>query len=325
LQYMLIDDGWYQNSGGGGEVRDNTDITKSIPEIDLPGLVKYAAERKVGVFVWVNWKPLNARMDEALAFYERAGIKGIKVDFMDRDDQEMVEFYHRLMQKTAEHRLLLDLHGAYRPTGLVRTYPHFLTQEGVMGAEYNKWTRRVTATHNVTLPFTRMLLGPMDYTPGGFRNKTPETFNIHDLGPEVMTTRGQALAMYVVYESPFACVSDSPESYTNQDGVDFLKQVPTTWDETRVLAGDIGQYIVIARRHGTDWYVGAMTNEQAREIKVPLDFLGGEAFSATVWADGETPTTLKKQTADAAGPLTVNLASGGGAVVYLQAKKSKKR
>jgi alpha-glucosidase len=328
LQYMLIDDGWYQSSGGGGEVRANTDITKAIPEIDLPGLVTYAGDRKVGLFVWVHWKPMNERMEEALAFYERTGIKGIKVDFMDRDDQEMVEFYHRLMRKTAEHRLLLDLHGAYRPTGLVRTYPHFITQEGVMGAEYNKWSRRVTATHNVTLPFTRMLLGPLDYTPGGFRNKTPETFNIQFLGPEVMTTRGQALAMFVVYDSPFACVSDSPESYTNQDGVDFLKQVPTTWDETRVLAGDIGQYIVIARRHGNDWYIGAMTNEEAREIKVPLDFLGGEAFTATIWSDGATPTTLRKQTRDIATgkePIAVSLASGGGAVAYLQSKKAKKR
>ena len=198
-----------------------------------------------------------------------------------------------------------------------------------MGAEYNKWSRRVTATHNVTLPFTRMLLGPLDYTPGGFRNMTPETFSIRFLGPDVMTTRGQALAMFVVYESPFACVSDSPESYTNQDGVDFLKQVPTSWDETKVLAGDIGQYIVIARRRDRDWYVGAMTNEQAREIKVPLDFVGGDSFAATVWSNGTTPTALKKQTRDIEGsggePITLSLAAGGGAVVYLQAKKAKKR
>jgi alpha-glucosidase len=172
-----------------------------------------------------------------------------------------------------------------------------------------------------------MLLGPLDYTPGGFRSQTPETFTIQFQGPNVMTTRGQALAMFVVYESPFACVSDSPESYTNQDGADFLKQVPTTWDETKVLAGDIGQYIVIARRSGRDWYVGAMTNEQAREVKVPLDFLGSDSFAGTVWSDGATPTALKKQTRDIAGgsePLTVALAPSGGAVLYLQAKKAKK-
>jgi alpha-glucosidase len=328
LQYMLIDDGWYVNSGGAGDVRANTDITRAIPEIDLPGLVKYAADRKIGLFVWVHWKPIDDRMDEALAFYERTGIKGIKVDFMDRDDQEMVEFYHRLMQKTAEHHLLLDLHGAYRPTGLVRTYPHYLTQEGVMGAEYNKWSRRVTATHNVTLPYTRMLLGPLDYTPGGFRNLTPETFQIKFYGPNVMTTRGQALAMFVVYESPFACVSDSPESYEGQDGAEFLKLVPTTWDETRFIAGDVGEYIVIARRHENDWYVGAMTNERARQVDVPLDFLGDGTYAATVWTDGASPTTLKKETRSldrksTAVPLA--LAAGGGAVIHFQARSTKKR
>jgi alpha-glucosidase len=321
LQYMLIDDGWYLNSGGAGTVRPGTDITRPIPEIDLPGLVKYAGDRKVGLFVWVHWKPLNERMDEALAFYERTGLKGIKVDFMDRDDQEMVEFYHRLIAKTAEHKLMLDLHGAYRPTGLVRTYPNFITQEGVMGAEYNKWSRRVTATHNVTLAFTRMLLGPLDYTPGGFRNVTPQNFQIQFNGPNVMTTRGQGLAMYVVYESPFACVSDSPDSYANQDGVDFLKLVPTTWDETRVLAGDIGQYIVIARRHDKDWYVGAMTNEQGRDIEVPLDFLGDGAFAATIWSDGATPSALKKESRAvdrAGGAVRITLAPSGGAAVLIQ-------
>jgi alpha-glucosidase len=210
----------------------------------------------------------------------------------------------------------------------VRTYPHFLTQEGVMGAEYNKWSRRVTASHNVTLPFTRMLLGPLDYTPGGFKNKTPETFSIHFNGPEVMTTRGQALAMFVVYESPFACVSDHPDAYASQDGVDFLKLVPTTWDETRVLSGDIGQYIVIARRHDRDWYVGAMTNEQARNVPVPLDFLADGSFTATLWSDGATPTALKKETRAAdrnSAPLTLSLSSGGGAVVHFKAGAAKKR
>jgi alpha-glucosidase len=328
LQYMLIDDGWYLGSGGAGDVREGADITKTIAEIDLPGLVKYAAARKIGIFLWVHWKPISKRMDEALAFYERASVKGIKVDFMDRDDQEMVEFYHRLLQKTGEHKLLLDLHGAYRPTGLVRTYPHYITQEGVMGAEYNKWSRRVTATHNVTLPYTRMLLGPMDYTPGGFRNRTPETFEIRNSGPTVMTTRGQALAMFVVYESPFACVSDSPESYDGQAGAEFLKIVPTTWDETRFIAGNIGEYIVLARRHGNDWYVGAMTNESSRTLEVPLDFLGEGAYTATIWTDGAGPTALKKETRalDPKGTaLPLSLAPGGGAVVYFQGRSGKKR
>lgn len=324
LSYMLIDDGWYIGSGGAGTAGANSDITRSIPQIDLPGLVKYAADRKVGLFLWLHWKLADARMDEAFALYRQLGIRGVKIDFMDRDDQEMVDFYHRVLQKTAEHRLLLDLHGAYRPTGLIRTYPHYLTQEGVMGAEYNKWSRRVTATHNVTLPFTRMLLGPMDYTPGGFRNVTPEQFSIRFHGPQVMTTRAQGLAMYVVYDSPFACVSDSPDMYDNSPGSDFLSLVPATWDETRVLSGDIGKHIVIARRYGREWFIGAMTNESARTVSIPLTLLGKGRFTATIWSDGATPTELNVNTRavtkqDAA--LEVPLAASGGAVVRISPRK----
>ncbi len=270
--------------------------------------------------VWLNWKALDAQMDEALALYEKLGLKGIKVDFMDRDDQEMVDYYHRLLKKAADHHLMVDLHGAYHPTGLIRTYPHFLTQEGVLGAEYNKWSKRVTATHNVTLPFTRMLLGPMDYTPGGMRSVAPAEFQVRYLQPFVQTTRGQGLAMYVVFDSPFACVSDSPEAYDGQDGVDFLRAVPTSWDETRFLAGDIGQYVVVARRKGKDWYVGAMTNEQGRSVQVPLSFLGGGNFDARVWGDAAAPTslTVSDRKVSAGDTLTLALAPSGGGAVRLQ-------
>jgi alpha-glucosidase len=238
---------------------------------------------------------------------------------MDSDDQPMVEFYHRLLRTAVEHHLLVDLHGAYKPTGLVRTYPNYLTQEGVMGAEYNKWSARVTATHNVTLPFTRMLLGPMDYTPGGFRNATPQDFKIQFVGPEVMTTRAQQLAMYVVYESPFACVSDSPGAYRGQAGADFLKAVPSSWDETRFLGGDIGEYVVVARRRGREWYVGAMTNERARDIAVPLSFLGGGDYRLTLYSDGARPADVVTTSEEIRGgrlkgaaSLRLKLAPGGG-------------
>jgi alpha-glucosidase len=237
----------------------------------------------------------------------------------------MVAFYHRILKTAAAHHLMVDLHGAYKPTGLVRTYPNYVTQEGVMGAEYNKWSARVTATHNLTLPFTRMLLGPMDYTPGGFRNATRQEFKIQNTGPEVMTTRAQQLAMYIVYDSPFACVSDSPDAYRGQAGAEFLKVVPTSWDETRVLAGEIGQYIVIARRHGREWYVGAMTNEQERVINVPLDFLDATAYQLSGFADGanaadvrrlvEVVTARKLLTTgrrNGADHFSVHLAPGGG-------------
>jgi alpha-glucosidase len=275
LEYMLIDDGWYVGSGQAPTVLPGTDVTRQIPAIDLPGLVAYGAQKGVGIMVWVHWKALDDQMDEALATYEKWGVKGIKVDFMDRDDQQIVDYYHRLLTKAGQHRLMVDLHGAYRPTGLTRTYPHYVTQEGVLGAEYNKWSARITATHNVTLPFTRMLLGPMDYTPGGFRNVTPQVFKNQFVLPTVQTTRGQALAMYVVYDSPLSMVSDSPVTYAaSPAGLDFISAAPTSWDETRVLSGQIGQSIVMARRKGREWWVGAMTNEDGRAVKVPLGFLG---------------------------------------------------
>ena len=320
LEYMLIDDGWYLNSGGAGTVKPGADITKTIPEIDMPGLVAYAAQRKVGLWVWAHWKSMDAQMDDALALYEKWGLKGIKVDFMDRDDQPMVDYYHRLLTKAGEHRLMVDLHGAEHPTGLIRTYPHYLTQEGVLGAEYNKWSRRITATHNVTLAYTRLLLGPMDYTPGGFRNVTPAAFNPRNELPYVQTTRGQALAMYVVYDSPFSGVSDSPDTYRDSPaGLDFVSTVPTTWDETRFVTGEISQSVVVARRKGSEWWLGAMTNEAGRTVQVPLDFLGKGSFAADIRQDGATPTDLSasKRTVKRGDVLTLKLAPSGGAAVRL--------
>jgi alpha-glucosidase len=262
-------------------------------------------------------------MDAALDQYQKWGIAGIKVDFMDRSDQQMVDYYHRLMQAAAQHKLLVDMHGAYPPAGLNRTWPNYLTQEGVMGAEYNKWSRRVTATHNVSLAFTRMLLGPLDYTPGGFRNATPATFQVVNSPPQVQTTRGQALGMYVVYESPFQMVADSPDIYQDAAGFEFIKAVPSTWDETRFIAGDIDDYVVIARRKGNRWYLGALGNEQAHEIAVPLDFLGEGKFKATVWQDGATPTSLDRseRNVNASDVLSLKLApSGGGAAMITGVK-----
>jgi alpha-glucosidase len=203
--------------------------------------------------------------------------------------------------------------------GLNRTYPHYLTQEGIMGAEYNKWSRRVTAGYNVSLAFTRMLLGPLDYTPGGFRNATPETFEVVNSPPQVMTTRGHGLGMFVVYESPFQMVADSPDAYENAAGYDFVKRVPATWDETRFVGGDIDSHVVVARRKGRDWYVGVMGNEKPREVSVPLSFLGEGNYKSKIWADGGTPTTLdvSERTVRAVDTLTLKLAPSGGAAVLM--------
>jgi len=325
LDYILIDEGWYKGSAEGPAPAD---VTVPVPAMDIPGIVKYGADRHVGVWVWLQWKQLERQLDAALPLYEAWGIKGIKVDFMDRNDQEMVEFYHRLLAKAAQHHLMVDLHGAYPPDGLLRTYPNFVTQEGVLGAEYNKFGMRITATHNVTLPFTRMLLGPMDYTPGGFHALPPAAFATQHrlIRPYVQTTRGQAIAMYVVYDSPLVMLSDSPDSYigadgTLSDGADFLKDVPTSWDETRVLEGEIGRFIVIARRKGDRWYVGAMTNEEGRKLSVPLSFLSpGRRWQARIWQDGADMNHLRTSTAGVAsgGQVELTLAPSGGATMVLE-------
>lgn len=320
LQYLLIDDGWYYGSTGNGQYHVGADILRAVPAVDLPQLVEYARRREVGLWLWVHWRALDTHMDQALALYQRLGIKGIKVDFMDRDDQQMVDFYHRLLAKAADHKLLVDLHGAYHPTGLVRTYPNYLTQEGVLGAEYNKWSTRITSRHNLTLPFTRMLLGPMDYTPGGFRNVAPAQFQWRNDAPLVKSTRAQQLAMYVVYDSPFAVVADSPDQYVDVPAAQFLRDVPASWDETRVLSGTIGEQIAIARRSGRDWFIGAMSNEQPRTLALPLEFLGGGHWQATLYTDGGSPSAVQIDTRriDAATrTLNVALAADGGAAIRL--------
>jgi alpha-glucosidase len=330
LEYTLIDEGWYKGSSEGPRPAD---VTVPIPAVNIPEIVGYAGERKVGVWVWLQWKQLERQLDDALALYASWGIKGIKVDFMDRNDQEMVAFYHRVLAKAAQHHLMVDLHGAYPPDGLNRTWPNYVTQEGVLGAEYNKFGARITASHNVTLPFTRGLLGPMDYTPGGFHALPPAEFaqQVRLLRPYVQTTRGHGLAMYVVYDSPLVMLSDSPDSYIGRDGnlsegADFLRQVPATWDETRFLGGEIGQYVAVARRKGETWYVGAMANETGRTISLPLSFLSADqkGWTARIWQDGATMNNVRTSAASVrtGGRLSLKLAPSGGAVAILTPSRS---
>ena len=333
LEYILIDAGWYEGSSFQSLIE--ADVTKQVADINIEEIVDYAASKGVGVWLWVQWQQLDRQMLEALRQYQRWNIKGIKVDFMDRFDQEIVDYYHKLLALSAEHKLMVNLHGAFAPTGLARTYPNFLTQEGVLGAEYNKWSSRVTATHNVTLPFTRMLLGPMDYTPGGFRHIAPEAFSSHlrNTLPFVQTTRGQALAMYVVFESPLQMLSDSPMTYSLdsdgpwpkpksewQPGLEFIASVPVAWDETRALQGQIGEFIAVARRKGDVWYLGAMTNEQARTLEIPLNFLTDGDYSITTWQDGDTLSSVNKETVKGtpATQLTLRLKPSGGAAAIIK-------
>ncbi|MFP5391885.1 MAG: glycoside hydrolase family 97 protein [Gammaproteobacteria bacterium] len=328
LDDILIDEGW--SVGSDIEPNPKADVTRAKPAMNMPELLGYAKSKKVGVWLWVQWHQLDQQMDAAFQQYQDWGLRGVKVDFMNRNDQEMVEWYHKVLEKAAAHKLLVDLHGAYPPNGLNRTWPNYITQEGVLGAENNKWSARITATHNVTLPFTRMILGPMDYTPGGFHHATPRTFSARNHEPLVMTTRGQAIAMYVVYDSPFQMVSDSPAAYKNPDGswadgAQFVQEVPTSWDETRIVAGDIGQYVVSARRKGDTWYIGAMTNEEVRTLQVPLDFLAKGSYQASVLEDGRDASHLagSKRTVAAGQRLTLKLAPSGGAVAVLKPAAAK--
>jgi alpha-glucosidase len=206
------------------------------------------------------------------------------------------------------------------PAGLQRSYPNYITQEGVLGAEWNKMDKRVTPPHNLMLPYTRMLAGPMDYTPGGFRNTTPAAFEVRAEMPLTQTTRGQALAMYVVYDSPLQMVSDAPETYRGAEGFEFVRRVPTTWDETRFLSGEPGHDIVLARRSGTAWYVGAMTADEARTERVPLKFLPAGRYRASVWEDGDAPDRVRRseRIVTARDALTLRLSAAGGAAVMLE-------
>jgi alpha-glucosidase len=324
LQYIMIDEGW--SVGSMTEPNPAADVTRAKPEMDMPEIVRYARSKNVGVWIWLQWKQLDRQLDAALATYEGWGVKGIKVDFINRNDQEIMPFYQRLLGKAADHKLMVDLHGAFPPAGLTRTWPNYVTQEGVLGAENNKWSRRITAKHNIALAFTRGLLGPMDYTPGGFRHVTPQDFPSRQrfIDPVVMTTRGAALAMYVIFESPLQMVSDSPAAYRKpdgswEDGVDFIHGVPTSWDETRFVSGDIDDHVVLARRKGDTWYVGGMT-DGAKRVTIPLDFLGQGRYEARTWEDGATISTLRRQTREVGkgDKLPLAMAANGGGVVILQ-------
>jgi alpha-glucosidase len=319
LEYMLVDAGWAPLSPD----RRIEDILRYLPTVDIPGIIAYGNTKGVKVLLWVVWRALDRHMDEAMAFYEKWGAAGIKVDYMNRDDQEMVDYYAKVVRKAADHHLTVDFHGAYKPTGLRRAYPNLLTREGVMGMEYSKWSDRVTPGYDVTIPFTRMLAGPMDFTPGAFHNAARGEFKALDVAPMSQGTRAHQLAMYVVYESPLVMVSDYPEAYEGQPGLEFIEKVPTVWDDTRVPAGRPGEHIVVARRSGLDWYLGAMTNWDARDLEIPLDFLGPEEYEALVFADGPdagkvaTSLDIARKRVTSADKLALRLAPGGGAAVIL--------
>ncbi|MFC1490804.1 glycoside hydrolase family 97 protein [Candidatus Latescibacterota bacterium] len=323
LEYMLIDAGWYPRFRNVGDHLADGDISVSISEIDIPELVAYGQERGVGIILWLNWTPVARDMDKAFAQYEKWGIKGIKIDYMDRDDQEMVNFYHNVVKKAAEHKLLVDFHGAYKPTGIRRTYPNLITREGVMGLEYVKFNNRITPEHDCIIPFTRMLAGPIDYTPGGFNNSIEGEFRPRNKEAMTQGTRAHQLALFVIFESPLQVLADYPANYRNSPGIEFLREVPATWDETRVINAQVGDFTTFARKNGDEWYLGSITDWTARELTVPLDFLGAGDYVAEIYADGDDAdknaesVSISEVLVNAGTNLKIQMGSGGGFALRL--------
>lgn len=322
LPYYVIDQGWALERPGKDTPED---VLQSAQNVDIPALVEYARVRHVRLWLWTDWRSLDGKLEAVLAQWQRWGVAGMKVDFIYRQDQDVVAFYHTLLADAARHRMLVDIHAAFVPRGLDKTYPNFLTQEGAMGNEYNRWSRDVTAGYNVRAAYSRATIGPMDYTPGGFRNVTPAAFSWKVPAPEVMTTRAQQLALFVVYPSPLTMLADAPVAYRNgrggwAPGVDFLREVPTTWDATVGAGGTFGEWIAVARRHGRRWYVGIITDETARTVSIPLGFLGAGKWTLRAWLDGKTPTALDRRngTIDRVHNLIVPIAASGGATLIFE-------
>jgi alpha-glucosidase len=277
IEYIILDEGWYKTGT----------VLESIDGIDIPELSKYAESKNVGVILWVVWKTFWDKIDEAVALYDKWGVKGVKVDFMQRDDQKIVNFYHEAAKKTAEHHLLIDFHGSYKPDGLRRTWPNALTREGVKGMENNKWSKDINPDHDVTLPFTRMVAGPMDYTPGAMINMDKANFTPQFTRPESQGTRAHQIALYVIFESPLQMLSDSPSNYMKeQESTDFIVHVPVIWDDLKVLDGKVGDYLLLARRAGKEWFVGALTDWNSRDMELDLSFLPAGTYTMDIFQDG---------------------------------------
>lgn len=278
LEYIILDEGWSQST---------TEILTSNPDINLHEIIDYGKSKGVGVILWVLWKPLLSNLEEILNTYATWGVAGIKVDFMQRADQQMVNIFEEIAKVAAKNRLIVDFHGCFKPNGLQRTYPNVLTFEGVKGNENHKWSAQITPEHNLTLPFTRMVAGPMDYTPGAMRNANRKNFAPSFERPMSLGTRCHQLAMYIIYESPLQMLCDSPSEYLNEPEIPaFLSKIPTIWDQTIILDASVSEFILSARRSGNNWYIAAMTNHFSRDLDIVLDFLPDGEYNMEIMSDG---------------------------------------
>jgi alpha-glucosidase len=309
IEYVVLDEGWYKL----GNVLD------VAPGFNIEELCNYAASKNVGIILWVVWKTFYDQIDAALDQYSKWGVKGVKVDFMQRDDQKMVGFYYEATKKAAEHKMLIDFHGAYKPDGFMRTYPNALTREGVKGMEHNKWSRDVNPTHDATLPFTRMVAGPMDYTPGAMVNMEKNNFTPVFTRPSSQGTRVHQMALYVIFESPLQMLSDNPTNLKKeQECTDFIVKVPVVWDDIKVLQAKVGNYLLLARKSGKEWFIGAITDWTPRDMDIDLSFIGEGSFEMEIFRDGINADRYAsdykhiKQDVNKDSEIKIHLAPGGG-------------
>ncbi|HQK40049.1 MAG TPA: glycoside hydrolase family 97 catalytic domain-containing protein, partial [Flavobacterium alvei] len=319
VEYIVLDEGWSVE----------TNIMEHNPKVDLNALIAYGKEKNVDIILWSSWMALHENTKAIFKNYANLGVKGFKVDFLDRDDAKMVNSVYEIAQKAADYKLLLDFHGMYKPTGIQRTFPNILNFEGVKGMENNKWTPNDDVpTHDCSIPFIRMMAGPMDYTPGAMRNATKSEFKPSHSNPVSQGTRCHQLALYTIFEAPLQMMADSPTAYMKeQESTDFIAKIPTVFDETVALYGEVGKYIAIARKKESKWYLGAITNWNARDITIDFSFLEkGKQFEAEIFSDGlnadKAAQDYKKEivTVNSSTKLTYHLASGGGLSGIITAK-----
>jgi alpha-glucosidase len=309
LPYIILDEGWYKLGN----------VLEVVPDLNMEELAAYAKQKNVGLILWLVWNSFDDKMMPAFDQYEKWGVKGLKIDFMQRNDQLLIDYYYKVCKEAAKRKMLVDFHGAQRPATMTRTWPNLINTEGVRGMEWSKWSADAEPEHNVTLPFTRMFLGPLDYTPGAMRNATKATFAAINQQPMALGTRCHQLAMYVVFEGPLQMLADTPSNYLREpEAMEFLSAVPTEWDETKVLDAKIADYVLIARRNGRDWYVGAMGDWTARDLDVDLSFLPEGSFTMDAYQDGinadHNASDYKKTSSKVskATKIKIHLAPGGG-------------
>jgi alpha-glucosidase len=314
---------WYHQSKPGVDPGPDTDVTRPRAGFDLAAIRRYADSKHVRLWTWVHQGGLRGRVEEAFAAFETLGWSGMMVDFFDHDDQESVEFSEAILEAAARHRILIHFHGVWKPTGLGRTYPNLMNHEGALNLEYLKWSDRCPPEHNLMMAFTRLIAGPMDYHLGGFRAVPRGQFKPRNVAPNVMGTRGHMLAMYVCFDNPTPMLADYPTAYEGQPGFDFLELVPTWWDETKVLAGQVGELLVTARRKGATWYLGGMSAKRPHDLALPLSFLGAGRYTARIWKDApdaeSDPNHLATETLNltSAETLKLSLALDGGFVAQV--------